>query len=71
MSQEPPTAKFLTALDDHIEARISKATLQFERLHARERGLAEETANENCTATKAALEAAITDLLRDSRRPGI
>ena len=71
MSQETPAATFLEALDAHIEARTAKATLQFQRLHARERGAAEALADETCNKTKADLETAINGLLKDTRRFGI
>ena len=71
MSTPTPSAKFLDALDIHIEARIAKATLQFERMPARSRDDAQVLADKHCEDTKADLATATTDLLKDARRPGI
>ena len=71
MSQESPATTFLNALDAHIEARTATATLQFQRLHARQREAAQAQAIAACKDTKADLETAINDLFKETRRFGI
>lgn len=71
MSQESPPTNFLKALETYIDARIEKAMLSLRRLHARELAAATTVADEACATSKESLEAAITELHKDFRRPGI
>jgi len=71
MSQDDTASNFLEALEEHIDARVNKATLQIARLHPREREVAEAKAEQDCVSSKSALKLAIDKVLVHSRRPGV